>query len=76
MASSDTVAGELQRRLGRNVRAWRKAHGLSQEALAEHVGTSRPYVSAIERGQRSVGLGMVQRLAEGMGVSVSDLLAE
>ena len=58
------------------MRAWRKAHGLSQEALAEHVGTSRPYMSAIERGQHSVGPGVVERLAEGMGVPVTELLAE
>ena len=68
--------GYLQRRLGRNVRVWRKAHGWTQVLLAEHVGIDRTYVCAIERGHRNVSLALVERLATRLGVSAVDLLTE
>jgi len=68
--------GELQQTFGRNVRAWRKSRGWSQDTLAEVVGIARTYVSNIERGQRNVRLTTVERLAAGLGLSPLDLLVE
>ena len=68
--------GELQRTLGRNVRAWRKSRGWSQDQLAEIVGLCRPYISHIERGGRNVRLSTVEQLAAGFGLSAVDLLVE
>jgi len=69
-------SGDLQRILGRNLRAWRHARGWSQDILAEHVGMSRTHLSAVERGQRNVRLGTVERMAQRLGVPAADLLAE
>jgi len=44
--------------------------------MAEVLGVSRPYLSSVERGQRSVGLAMVERMATRLGLSPLDLLAE
>ena len=52
--TSSTTTGELQRRLGHNLRAKRKAWGLSQDSFAEHLGVSRSYLSGVERGKWSV----------------------
>lgn len=68
--------GDLQRAVGRNLRAHRKAKGLSQEAFAEFIGMHRTYVGAVERGERNLTLATVERYAERIGVPPLDLLTE
>jgi transcriptional regulator with XRE-family HTH domain len=46
---------------------------LSQEDLAQRAGISRPTVSRIERGVGDVGIDVVQRIADALGVAVCDL---
>jgi transcriptional regulator with XRE-family HTH domain len=65
--------GPLQQRLGRNVRAYRDEHGLSQEQLAELIGVHRTYVGDIERGERNLSLRSVERLAAALQVEPRDL---
>jgi transcriptional regulator with XRE-family HTH domain len=57
------VEGDLQRSFGRNLRAYRKARGLSQEAFADVLGVHRTYMGGIERGERNLTLRSVERLA-------------
>ena len=45
------MEGELQRTFGRNLRAYRKGRGLSQEAFADVLGVHRTYMGGIERGR-------------------------
>ncbi|MGH9083197.1 MAG: helix-turn-helix domain-containing protein [Acidimicrobiales bacterium] len=70
------MEGELQRRLGRNLRAERAARALSQEAFADMVGVHRTYVGGLERGERNVTLQTIERLAERLGVDPAVLLEE
>ena len=59
------MEGELQRTFGKNLLAYRKARGLTQEKLAEELGGYDPtYVGGIERGERNLSLKVVERLAE------------
>ena len=46
---------------GTNVRSYREAKGLSQEAFADKCGLHRTYISSIERFQRNVSLENVQK---------------
>lgn len=55
--------GELQRTLGRNLRAYRKARGESQETLAATLGLHRTYVGGVERGERNLTLKSVESIA-------------
>lgn len=68
------MEGDLQRVLGQNLRAYREARGLSQEAFADHVGVHRTYMGGIERGERNLTLRSVERIAAWLGVSPLDLL--
>ena len=61
---------------GARVRALRKELEWSQEDLAAHCGLDRTYVGGIERGERNVALRNLQKLAKGLGLSVSELLAD
>ena len=69
------MEGDLQRRLGRNLRAYRQARGLSQEAFADAVGVHRTYMGGVERGERNLTLRSVERLAGALGVDALELLA-
>lgn len=62
--------------LGRAVRRFREAGGLSQEELAERSGLHRNYIGGIERGERNVGVKALFRLAEGLGLRPAELLAD
>lgn len=57
------MEGDLQRRVGRNLRAYRDAKGLSQEAFADVVGVHRTYMGGLERGERNLTLQSVERIA-------------
>ncbi len=57
------MEGDLQRNIGRNLRAYRQTRGLSQEAFAEVLGVHRTYMGAVERGERNLTLRSVERIA-------------
>jgi transcriptional regulator with XRE-family HTH domain len=56
-----------------NVIVGRAQARLSQEQLAQRAGVSRPTISRIERSAADVRVGVVQRIADALGVSVADL---
>jgi transcriptional regulator with XRE-family HTH domain len=60
--------------LAQNVRARRKAIGLSQEALAHEATVDRTYVSQVERQQRNVPIVVLARLAKALGTTADRLL--
>jgi len=68
------MEGELQHAAGRNLRAYREARGLSQEALAEVLGVHRTYMGGVERGERNLTLKSLERIAEKLGLDPLDLL--
>jgi len=61
---------------GRRVRARRKAAGLSQEELAERAGLHRTYVGGVERGERNTSLLAIERIAQALGCSMSNLMPD
>jgi transcriptional regulator with XRE-family HTH domain len=68
------VEGDLQRFIGRNLRAYRKAHGLSQEAFADVLGFHRTYMGGVERGERNLTLKSLERIAARIDVDPLVLL--
>jgi transcriptional regulator with XRE-family HTH domain len=69
------VEGELQRRVGRYLRRYRREQGLSQEAMGDVLGYHRTYIGGLERGERNLTLKAVERIAGLLGVDPMDLLA-
>jgi transcriptional regulator with XRE-family HTH domain len=72
------VSGGRESRLtlAANVRFYRSQRGLSQEALAEMCGLHRTYMGSVERAECSVTLSTLDALANGLEVSVADLLTK
>ena len=65
---------DIRRVFGANVRRYRLAAKLSQEAVAERMGVDRAHVSAIERGLQNATLLTILQAAEALGVRPADLL--
>ena len=72
--SLPAVEGDLQRAVGRNLRSYREARGLSQEDFADVVGVHRTYMGAVERGERNLTLKSLERIAAQIGVDALTLL--
>lgn len=68
------MEGELQRTVGRNLRAYREAKGLSQEAFADLLGVHRTYMGGIERGERNLTLRSLERIAERIELDPASLV--
>lgn len=67
---------DIRKVFGANVRRYRLAAGLSQEAVAVRMSVDRAYVSGIERGQQNATLLTIWHAAEALGVRPVDLLDE
>ena len=61
--------------LGELMARRRAVLGMSQQALADAIGTSRSYVSQIESGNRQWPVSLVGKIATALQVSVDDLYA-
>lgn len=59
--------------LGARIRALRRARGLTQDRLANSTGVSRSAVAQWESDRAGHSTGMLRRLADVLGVSVSTL---
>jgi transcriptional regulator with XRE-family HTH domain len=69
------VEGDLQRAVGYNLRVYRQARGLSQEAFADLLGFHRTYAGGVERGERNLTLKSLERIAERIEIDPRELLA-
>ncbi|MBA8884920.1 helix-turn-helix domain-containing protein [Dokdonella fugitiva] len=65
---------ELRHVVGQNIRVYRAAKGLSQEALAERCGIKRTYVDAIERAEVDLRVGTLAKIAQGLEIEPFRLL--
>lgn len=62
--------------IGQRIRKFRKAHGFSQEELAERVGISTTHMSHIETGNTKLSLPVLVELAAALEVSTDELLSD
>lgn len=62
-------------RFGQRVKQLRLKSGLSQEKFALKIEMDRTYYSAIESGKHNVSLLNIQKIANGLNVSISELFA-
>lgn len=62
--------------LGQRIRRARQEVGISGTALARLIGKSQPYVSDLERGQRTPSLDTLHDLARALGQPLSYFFAE
>ena len=61
---------------GTNLRKYREEKNISQEKFAEMSGLHRTYTSDVERFQRSISLGNVQKIADALEIETYLLFKE
>jgi transcriptional regulator with XRE-family HTH domain len=61
-------------RFGQRVRELRKEQGYSQENFAYACGLDRTYMGGIERGERNLALRNIEKIAETLGIPISELM--
>ena len=67
---------DAKRLVAGNLKRLREARGWSQEALADHAGLHRTYVSGVERGVRNPTVTVLMKLAVGLEVRLAELLQQ
>ena len=71
---SAMVAAVSSEQFGGRVKELRGRRSLTLEALAERSGVSRAMISKLERGEKNPTLVVAAKLAEGLGVTLSQLV--
>jgi len=66
----------ISKHIGKTIREYRKSQGLSQEKLAERVGTKHTDIGKLERGERNVTLRTLERVAQSLGIEVYQLFED
>jgi transcriptional regulator with XRE-family HTH domain len=75
-AASRIGSGEPSGEPGTNARSLRQKRKLTLDQLAEVTGLSKGHLSRFERGEKSLSVAALMRLAQALGTSVSFLLGE
>ena len=65
---------DIRRLFGTNMRRFRLAAGLSQEAIAVRMDVDRAHVSSMERGQQNITLLTLWEASQALGVTPAALL--
>ena len=63
----------LQQRLGSQIKELRRLKGYTQAELAELGGVSMHYIGCVERGERTISLQALERIARILEVEISTL---
>jgi methanogenic corrinoid protein MtbC1/DNA-binding Xre family transcriptional regulator len=60
--------------IGAKIHHYRKSQKMSQEKLSAGSGLDRAYISSVENGKQNVTIGALLKLADALGVDLSDLI--
>ena len=64
---------DIQKTFGQKVQQLRKEKGLSQGKFALSIDMDRTYFASVEAGKRNIAIKNIQKIADGLGVSLSEL---
>lgn len=67
---------DVSSRFGLRLRELRRARNLTQLRMATEFGIDRTFISDVERGRKSISLPMLEVLALGFRLSLSELLRD
>lgn len=71
LGDTHPMAGET---FGANLKLWRKHRGLTQQQLAERVGTSKGHISDLEAGKKAFVQDMIELLAVALNTTPGQLI--
>lgn len=65
---------DVLRKFSKKLKNIRNQRGVTQEGLALICNLDRTYIGRLERMERSPSLGTLKKLADGLGITLSELL--
>ena len=68
------LMNSLMREIGARIRESRESSNISQRRFAMMIGMNRPYLSGVENGSRNISITNLQKIANGLGVTLEVLL--
>ncbi len=68
--------GDITSRFGSRLRELRRQRNLTQMQMAQRFGIDRSYISEVERGRKSVSLVILELIAMGFHMSLSDVMQD
>lgn len=74
--SEQVLANDVSSRFGRRLRELRQQNALTQSDMARKFGIDRSYISDVERGRKSISLPILEVIALGLHISLSDLFRD
>ena len=64
---------DIKKKFGKKVKLLRIEKGWSQETLAINADLDRTYIPSIEKGDRNVSITVIEKIADALKLSISDL---
>jgi regulatory protein munI len=64
----------IQEAFGKACREYREKMNISQEKFALMTGIDRTYYSSVELGKRNISIQNIKKIADGLGINISELL--
>jgi len=66
----------IQKIFGNRIKQLREEKSLSQEKFALSIGMDRTYYASVESGKRNISLVNIERISDGLEISISDLFSD
>jgi transcriptional regulator with XRE-family HTH domain len=66
----------FQVKFGKACREYREKMNISQEKFALSIGMDRTYYSSVEAGKRNVSIQNIKKIADGLGINISELMSK
>ena len=63
----------ITKEFGQCLKELRNKSGISQEKFALKIGMDRTYYASVEAGRRNIALQNIKKIADGFGMSLSEL---
>lgn len=76
VAATECLPRDVSSRFGVRLRELRRERNLTQLRMANDFGIDRSFISDVERGRKSISLPMLEVIALGMKLTLSDLLRD
>ena len=67
---------DIKERLGARIRSIRTERGISQEKFALSINMDRTYFASVEAGRRNISIENIEKIANGLNVSLAELFRE
>jgi transcriptional regulator with XRE-family HTH domain len=67
---------DIKIKFGKKVKLLRIEKGWSQDKLALNADLDRTYIPSIEKGERNISITVIEKIADALKVSISDLFKD